>query len=122
MRPQPMYVILMKAATAIGKTASQLAKDVGVTQPTASRWLNGLSEPGPQYWESIEKSLELEPGTLLEAKQALIAAKVHDYHRPNTEIDFETMDTGRLAEILQQVVDKLEQQTIILESMRKDGA
>lgn len=50
-----------------GLTQAELAKRLGVSQQTVSRWESGLAVPSPQRVTAVEDELELERGTLLKA-------------------------------------------------------
>lgn len=57
-------VIINDALQASAITQSGLARTIGVTQPTVSRWRTGKSVPDPAHYDAIEKALDLAPGTL----------------------------------------------------------
>lgn len=118
MQPQnPIYAILTSASIKKGMNASQLAQEVGVRQSTVSRWLKGLSEPSFQYWEALEKALELEEDTILKAKQAMIQEEVNERKkrrvRPEDVAAFGELkyeDREQVADLLHQVLERLDEQ------------
>lgn len=56
--------IINDALQASELNQSDLARAVGVTQPTVSRWRSGKSLPDRAHFEAIESALGLDPGTL----------------------------------------------------------
>lgn len=73
-------------------TAARLARMIGVTPQTVSKWASGEVAPEQFRWPEIESTLGMEPGSLMEAFRTRVVTPPGDDHGMAAVL-------GRLAEL-----------------------
>ncbi|MBI2710467.1 MAG: helix-turn-helix transcriptional regulator [Actinobacteria bacterium] len=70
--PTPLGDLLRTALRVAGLSQTQLAKSVGVSQQTVSKWLTGETQPRPRLINSLAGALGVDPTDL---SAALVATE-----------------------------------------------
>jgi len=64
--PSRLGALILKRQRELGLQSTDVARLVGTTDPTVSRWINGHSRPGTKNLERLAEALRLPVGSLLE--------------------------------------------------------
>jgi len=68
--PSRLGALILSRQRELGLQSTDVARLVGTTEPTVSRWINGHSRPGAKNLERLSKVLRLPVGSLLEVAVA----------------------------------------------------
>lgn len=99
-------------------TLAQLAKDLGVTPTSVTRWYKLESSPEPSLWAAIEHYLDLHAGTLERASNEGVTA-ANQTAATSTPLDLEQPTNAQMLEVLEQIRDVVRLNYTVLSQLAK---
>lgn len=69
-KPQPVHQVLREARERLGKTQTEVAGELGVTQPLIAKWERGEGLPRTEDVRDVARVYRLKPEQLLPERAA----------------------------------------------------